>query len=215
MSDTSGSSDINLLVGSPFTTLPQESREEFEQEREFFSDIQDWLREEGIEVDLLSRPGVEVWEGSIDRVVDFYQLRLIALYLERGIDIAPILNTDALERSEELDPVLESILENEEETRFSHLIDHEMVDGYYLPVDFAEPVWLPVETDEEEEPSDEEEGNYLSFGSSVALQRELVELRDMLNSAGVPEKHSAFRCLNTLFEATSQSIANDLPIVLW
>src|SRR5687767_5126843 len=83
--------ELDLVVGSMFTTGPDEDRDLFEDEREWLSDIQDLLREEGVEVDLLSRPGVEIWEGGIDRFMDLYQLRQIAAYLEQDRDIAPLL----------------------------------------------------------------------------------------------------------------------------
>src|SRR5689334_22415967 len=82
--------ELDLVVGSMFTTTPDEDRELFEDEREWLSDIQDLLREEGVEVDLLSRPGVEIWEGGIDRFMDLYQLRQLAAYLELDRDIAPL-----------------------------------------------------------------------------------------------------------------------------
>src|SRR3954449_4728295 len=86
--------ELDLVVGSMFTTRPEEDRELYEDEREWLSDIQDLLREEGVEVDLLSRPGVEIWESGIDRFMDLYQLRLIAAYLEQGRDVAALINAD-------------------------------------------------------------------------------------------------------------------------
>ena len=83
--------ELDLVVGSMFTTRPEEDRDLYEDEREWLSDIQDLLREEGVEVDLLSRPGVEIWEGGIDRFMDLYQLRQVAAYLEQDRDIAPLL----------------------------------------------------------------------------------------------------------------------------
>src|SRR5204862_8141929 len=86
MTDSMRMTELDLLVGSIFTTRPEEDRELFEEEREWLSDIQDLLREEGVEVDLLSRPGVEIWEGGIEHFMDLYQLRLLAAYLEQGQD---------------------------------------------------------------------------------------------------------------------------------
>src|SRR5436190_23779958 len=91
MTDPTRMTELDLLVGSIFTTRPEEDRELFEEEREWLSDIQDLLREEGVEVDLLSRPGVEIWEGGIEHFIDLYQLRLLAAYLEQGQDITPLL----------------------------------------------------------------------------------------------------------------------------
>lgn len=218
MSDTSGPTELNLLVGSIFTVRAEEDRETFEEEREWLSDIQDLLREDGIEIDLLSRPGVEVWEGGIDRFLDLYQLRLAAAYLEQGKDVAAALE-EPDEQDQEIDPALVVILEDEETTRFPHLIKHQAVDGYYLPVDFAEPIWIEGDDEEHDHEhdhdEDDEDGHYVSFGSSVGLQRELVELEGMLKNAGVKENHPAFRCLSVLRSAADQSVANDLPIIVW
>src|SRR6266540_4065888 len=139
--------ELDLVVGSMFTTRPEDDRDLFEDEREWLSDIQDLLREEGVEIDLLSRSGVEIWEGGIDHFMDLYQLRLLAAYLEQSRDITP-LGTPNAEIATEPDPVLAAIWDGEQPTRFPHLINHQADGGYYLPVDFAEPIWL--EADEEE-----------------------------------------------------------------
>lgn len=218
MSDTSEPTELDLLVGSIFTARPEEDRELFEEEREWLSAIQDELRKDGIEVDLLSRPGVEVWEGGIESLLDLYQLRLAAAYLEQGKDVAGAF-VEPSEQDEDIDPALVAILEDEQTTRFPHLIKHQAEGGYYLPVDFAEPIWLEGDDEEHEHDDDEEEHDdsdqYVSFGSSVGLQRELVELEGMLKGAGVSESHGAFRCLSVLRSAADQSVANDLPIILW
>jgi hypothetical protein len=204
--------ELDLVVGSMFTTQPEEDRPLFEDEREWLSDIQDLLREEGIEVDLLSRPGVEIWEGGIDRFMDLYQLRQIAAHLEQGRDIAPLLKANPPVDGEP-DPMLVAIWDGEQSTRFPHLINHQADGGYYLPVDFPEPIWLEAEDDEPSE--DEDEESFISFGSSVGLQREMVELDDWLQQAGVPPQSAPFRCLRVLREAADQSVANDLPIIVW
>src|SRR5215212_5029038 len=108
MSDSARTTELDLVVGSMFTARPEEDRELYEDEREWLSDIQDLLREEGVEVDLLSRPGVELWEGGIDRFMDLYQLRLLAAYLEQGRDPAPILK-DSVPTNGEPDPILAAI----------------------------------------------------------------------------------------------------------
>jgi hypothetical protein len=213
MEDANPVTELDLLVGSIFTTRPEEDRDLFEEEREWLSDVQDLLREEGIEIDLLSRPGVEIWEGGVERFMDLYQLRLLAVYLEQDRDIAPILASSS-ELSDEPDPMLTAIWEGEQETRFSHLINHQADGGYYLPVDFPEPVWLEVDENELDDAESAEE-NVVSFGSSVGLQRELVELEGLLQTANVPVSHPAYRCLRTLREAVDQSVANDLPIIVW
>lgn len=205
--------ELDLVVGSMFTTRPEEDRELYEDEREWLSDIQDLLREEGIDVDLLSRPGVELWEGGIDRFMDLYQLRQLAAYIEKGRDVKDVLSANVPDDGEP-DPVLVAIWDGEETTRFPHLINHQADGGYYLPVDFAEPIWL--EADEEVSEDDEEaEDPYISFGSSVGLQRELTELSSLLQQASVPGNSGPARCLQVLRTAAEQSIANDLPIIVW
>lgn len=213
MSDSTHMTELDLLVGSIFTTRPEEDRELFEEEREWLSDIQDLLREEGVEADLLSRPGVEIWEGGIDHFMDLYRLRMLAAYLEQGRDIAAILN-DHTDLETEPDALLTAIWDAEQPTRFAHLINHQADGGYYLPVDFPEPIWLEFDQDEDDE-GDEIQEPVISFGSSIALQRELVELEGLLRQASVPERSAPFRCLSILRTAANQSIENDLPIIVW
>ena len=209
--------ELDLVVGSMFTTRPEEDRELFDDEREWLSDIQDLLREEGVEVDLLSRPSVEIWEGGIERFMDLYQLRQIAAYLELDHDIAPLLK-DGPPSDGDPDPLLAAIWDGEQPTRFPHLINHQADGGYYLPVDFAEPIWLeaeeePTEADDDEDVEDDEP--FISFGSSVGLQRELAELAGMLQQAGVPSQSAAARCLQVMRTAADQSVTNGLPIIVW
>src|SRR5690349_16043833 len=117
MSDETRMTELDLVVGSMFTTRPDEDRELYEEEREWLSDIQDLLREEGVEVDLLSRPGVEIWEGGIEHFMDLYQLRQLAAYLEQGRDVAGLLDAGPPEDGEP-DPALVAIWDGEEVTRF-------------------------------------------------------------------------------------------------
>ena len=71
-------------------------------------------------------------------------------------------------------------------------------------------------TDDLDEDDDEEaEEPYVSFGSSVGLQRELAELENLLKQAGVSSSSPAYRCLRVLREAADQSVASDLPIIVW
>ncbi|MBC8163641.1 MAG: hypothetical protein H7Z42_20735 [Roseiflexaceae bacterium] len=214
MSDTTEPTELDLLVGSIFTTRPEEDRELFEEEREWLSDIQDMLREEGVEADLLSQPGAEVWEGGIERFMDLYQLRLMAAYLEQGRDIAPVLTLPE-DQDGEPDEALVAIWEGEKQTRFANLINHQADGGYYLPIDFAEPLWLEVEVEEEDEEELDDDDKVVSFGSSVGLQRELAELATLLQGAGVPTSSPAMRCLTVLKTAADQSVANGLPIIVW
>src|SRR5215213_5790392 len=161
--------ELDLVVRSMFTARPEEDRDLFEDEREWLSDIQDLLREEGVEVDLLSRPGVEIWEGGIDRFMDLYQLRQIAAYLEQDRDIAPLLKAGPPSDGDP-DPLLVAIWDGEQPTRFPHLIDHQADGGYYLPVDFAKTIWLEAEEEPAEDAGEddvEDAEPFISFGSSV------------------------------------------------
>lgn len=213
--------ELDLLVGSMFTVRPEEDRDLYEEEREWLSDIQDLLREESIDVDLLSRPGVEIWEGSVEHFRDLYNLRLLAAYLEQGRDISPILTkVEHNSVDEEVDPLLASIWEGEQSSRFMNLINHQAEGGYYLPNDFAEPVWVEFDSDDmtdedEDEDSEADSDMVVSFGSSMGLQRELVELEGMLVQAGVSTNSPPFRCLQVLRSAADQSVTNDLPIIVW
>ncbi len=206
--------ELDLVVGSMFTTRPEEDRALFEDEREWLSDIQDLLREEGVEIDLLSRPGVEIWEGGIDRFMDLYQLRQIAAYLEQDRDISPLLKAGPPDDGDP-DPLLVAIWDGDQPTRFPHLINHQADGGYYLPADFAEPIWLEAEDDQPAEAEDEEDEPFISFGSSVGLQRELTELAGLLQQAGVPSQSPVARCLLVMRTAADQSVANELPIIVW
>jgi hypothetical protein len=205
--------ELDLVVGSMFTTRPEEDRDLYEDEREWLSDIQDLLREEGVEVDLLSRPAVEIWEGGIDRFMDLYQLRQIAAFLEQGRDVSALIKAGPPSDGDP-DPLLVAIWDGEQPTRFPHLINHQADGGYYLPVDFAEPIWLEAE-EEPTEDEDEDDDHFISFGSSVGLQRELAELDTMLQQARVPSQSSVVRCLQVLRTAADQSVANELPIIVW
>ena len=206
--------ELDLVVGSMFTTRPEEDRDLFEDEREWLSDIQDLLREEGVEIDLLSRPGVEIWEGGIDRFMDLYQLRQIAAYLEQDRDIVPLLKAGPPNDGDP-DPLLVAIWDGEQPTRFPHLINHQADGGYYLPVDFAEPIWLEAEDDQPAEEEEEDDEPFISFGSSVGLQRELAELAGLLQQASVPSQSPVARCLLVMRAAADQSVANELPIIVW
>ncbi len=204
---------LDLVVGSMFTTRPNEDREMYEDEREWLSDIQDLLREEGVEVDLLARPGVEIWEGEIERFIDLYLLRQLAAHLDQGRDVAGLLAAGPPADGEP-DPLLVAIWDGEQTTRFPHLINHQADGGYYLPVDFAEPIWLEADEEDVAEGDDAADA-FISFGSSVGLQRELAELSGLLQQAGVSPNSPPFRCLSVLRDAADVSVANDLPIIVW
>jgi hypothetical protein len=206
--------ELDLVVGSMITTTAQEDREAYEQEREWLQDVQDLLREEGIELDLLAQPGTEVWEGGIESFYDLYQLRRLAAHLERGDDISALLREESPD-GEDVDDLLADIWDDEVTTRFPHLIKHQGDGGYYLPADFAEPIWVDY-GDEDEDESDDlaEEDEAVSFGSSIGLMRELSEVEQLFQQANVPQ-NGPRRALQVLKTAAQQSIDSALPIILW
>jgi hypothetical protein len=207
--------ELDLVVGSMITSRPNEDREAYEEEREWLQDVQDLLREEGVEIDLLSQPGTEVWEGGIGSFYDLYQLRRLAAHLERGDDVGLLLDGASVD-GEDVDDLLSDIWDDEAQTRFPHLIKHQGDGGYYLPVEFAEPIW--VEYGDEDGEDDVEdifgEDNTVSFGSSVALLQELTEVEDLFKRANIP-MGGARQALQVLKTAAQQSVDNGLPIILW
>lgn len=205
--------ELDLVVGSMITTTPQEDREAYEEEREWLQDVQDLLREEGVEVDLLAQPGTEVWEGGIESFYDLYQLRRLAAHLERGNDVQALLNDQNMD-GEDVDDLLADIWDEEAETRFPHLIKHQGDGGYYLPADFAEPIWVDYGEEEDEDAEFLEEDSAVSFGSSYALMRELTEIENLFQQANVPAT-GARQALEVLKTAAQQSIDNGLPVILW
>lgn len=214
MSDGMPTHELDLVVGSMITVRPEEDQAMYNEEKAWLEDVQDLLREEGIQVDLVSRPGAEVWEGGIESFNDLYTLRRLAAHAERGNDLAGVAAEPSDE--DEVDPLLADIWEGAEQTKFLHLINHQGEGGYYLPVDFPEPIWLSYGEEEEEEAEEDEEWNdeVVSFGSSVALLRELTDLETLLGAAGA-NAEQALVTLRTLREAAQKSIEHELPVILW
>ena len=205
--------ELDLVVGSLIVTSPEENREAYEEELEWVRDVQKLLEEEGVHVDLLSQPGIEVWEGSINSFYDLYQLRRLAAHLETG----NIISFDELEKKtdgEDVDNLLTAIWDEEASTKFPHLIKHQGDGGFYLPASFPEPIWVDYSDEEEEEPALLEDESVVSFGSSIELLNELKELEQMAATYNIqPSKwHDA---LITLQTACEQSIQHKLPIILW
>ena len=206
MSDTSRVTELDLVVGSLITVRPEEDRAAFEEERETISDVQDQLREEGVEIDLLSQPGVEVWEGGIETLGELYQLSRLATRLENGSEIADVLE-DGPVIGDDLDRSVTDVWDELRPTRFPHLVHLQGINSYYLPVEFATPLRLPFEDDEGEDEA--------FFGSSPLLLRELTEVEELLKQNNVPSGTTAFRCLRILRDAALQSTRNGLPIIVW
>lgn len=206
--------ELDLVVGSMITVTPEEDRDAYQEEREFVQDVQELLREEGVEIDLLAQPGTELWEGGIESFYDLYQLRRLAAHLEQGNDIQPFLADQSAEE-EEVDDLLADIWDEAVQTRFPHLIKHQGdAGGYYLPAEFAEPIWVDYGDEEEADGEFANEDNAVSFGSSYGLLRELTEIEQLFNQAGVPEI-GARTALAVLRTAAQQSVDNGLPIILW
>ncbi|PLS79883.1 MAG: hypothetical protein CYG59_10935 [Chloroflexi bacterium] len=205
--------ELDLVVGSMITTTPEEDRDAYEEEREWLQDVQDLLREEGIELDLLAQPGTEVWEGGIESFYDLYQLRRLAAHLERGDNINGLLRDESPD-GEDVDNLLADIWDDEVSTRFPHLIKHQGDGGYYLPADFAEPIWVDYGEEEDDEEESMNEDTAVSFGSSVGLMRELTEVEQLFQQANVPPGGPR-NALEVLRTAAQHSIDNGLPIILW
>ncbi len=210
MSDGMPTHKLDLVVGSMISVSPDEDRAMYEEEKSWVEDVQDLLRDEGIDVNLTSAPGTEEWVGGIDAFADLYNLRRFAAHLERGNDVSALNAND----EDEIDPLLADIWEGAEPTKFTHLINHQGEGGYYLPVDFDEPIWLSYEGEESDE-EDWEEEEVVSFGSSVALARELNELEPMLAKVSGADAESALKALRTFREAAAKSIEFKLPLILW
>ncbi len=207
MIDPSNITELDLVVGSLITMLPDEDRATFEEEQEAVSQLQDLLREEGLAIDLLAQPGTEVWEGGIETLGALYQLSRLATYLERGETIAQVLE-DGPVLYDELDPSVTNVWDAQSTTRFPHLVNLQGVNSYYLPVDFDEPIILTFENEDGEQDD-------AFFGSSIRLQRELTDLAELLGQAQVSVQTAAYRCLEALREASNQSVRHNLPLIIW
>ena len=77
-------------------------------------------------------------------------------------------------------------------------------------MDFAESTWLADEDDD----GGVDEDTAVSFGSSVALLRELTELEQMFKERNVLQGGYT-QALGVLKTAAQQSVDNGLPIILW
>lgn len=207
MSDHDSVPELDLVVGSMITVRAEEDRAAYDEEYESVSTVQDQLREEGIDVDLISQPGTEVWEGSIEQMGALYQLSRFAARLDREQEIAEVIE-DGPVIYDDLDRAVTDIWDELTPTRFPHLINLQGINSYFLPADFEKPVYLPFENEDGEEDS-------AYFASSYQLQRELAELGPLLIKAGVSHQSEAYHCLETLREAASQSINAGLPIIVW
>lgn len=207
MNDIDQPTELDLAVGAMITVRPDEDRESYQEQYDSIATVQDQLREQGIDVDLLAMPGTQVWEGGLQNMGALYQLSRLAAHLERGDDLAEVIE-DGPVIYDELDRAVTDIWDELAPTRFAHLVNLQGIDSYFLPADFAKPFDLPFEDENGEEDS-------AFFGSAYALQRELAELAPLLINAGVSHNSEAYRCLELLREAAAQSISHGLPVIVW
>lgn len=207
MSDLDQPTELDLVVGSMITVRPDEDRAAYTEEYESVSAVQDQLRDEGIDVDLISQPGTELWEGGLENMGALYQLSRLAVHLERGDDVAEVIE-DGPVIYEDLDRAVTDIWDELTKTRFAHLVNLQGINSYYLPADFEQPVWLNFENEDGEEDS-------AFFGSAHRLQAELAELAPLLLKAGVSHNADAYRCLDLLRTAAARSIETGLPVIVW
>jgi hypothetical protein len=199
--------ELDLVVGSMITVRPDEDRAAYDEEYESVSAVQDQLRAEGVDVDLLGQPATEVWEGALDNMGALYQLSRMAAHLERGDELAEVIE-DGPVILDDLDHVVTDIWDELAQSRYQHLINLQGINSYYMPADFEKPIWLAFEDED-----GEEDNAY--FGSAVQLQRELADLGPLLLKAGVSANSEAYRCLQLLGEAAAKSIEFGLPIIVW
>jgi hypothetical protein len=199
--------ELDLAVGSMITILPDEDRAAYTEEYDSVSAVQDQLRDEGIDVDLLTMPATQVWEGGLQNMGALYQLSRLAVHLDRGDDLADVIE-DGPVIYDDLDRAVTDVWDELTQTRFANLVNLQGINSYFLPADFVKPVWLAFENEDGEEDS-------AFFGSSYALQRELAELGPLLINAGVSHNSEAYRCLELLREAAAQSINTSLPVIVW
>jgi hypothetical protein len=208
MADPQNITELDLVVGSMITTRLDEDREAFEEERDTIALVQDRLREEGLDADLLAQPGTEVWEGGIETLGSLYQLLRLTRHLETGDDINQVLEDGPVIYEDTLDAAVTDVWDGLTETRFPHLVNLQGIHSYFLPIDFDRPLKLPFEDEEGEE-------DEAYFASSLRLQSELVEVEAMLRAADVPEASAAYHCLQVLQTAANQSAQFGLPIIVW
>ncbi|MEI7769396.1 MAG: hypothetical protein WCI67_05375 [Chloroflexales bacterium] len=200
-------SELDLVVGSMITVRPDEDRTAYDEEYESVAAVQDQLREEGVDVDLIGQPGTEVWEGSLENMGALYQLSRLAARIEHQQDVADVIE-DGPVIYDDLDHAVTDVWDDLVKSRYQHLINLQGINSYYMPADFDTPIWLSFEDEEGEEDN-------AFFGSSARLQRELAELAPLLLKAGVAHNSEAYRCLELLRTAAAKSLEFGLPIIVW
>jgi hypothetical protein len=201
------SSELELVVASMVGVDPAEDSDAHREELESVSFLQQQLRGEGVIVDLLTKPGTEVWSATIPDIGAVYQLARLARYVELGRSVDTVL-AEGPELSDDLDPVITDVWDEISTTRFPQLVNLQGINTYYLPVDFDGPVFMGFTDEDGEEDT-------ATFGSSARLLAELDALEPVLREAGVAPDSDAHEVLTLLREAARQSIANDLPVIAW
>ena len=199
--------EAELVVASMVTVDPAEDSEAHREELESVTFLQEQLRSEGVDVDLLAKPGAEVWTGTIPDLGAVYQLARLARYLELGRPIDTVL-ADGPALPDDFDPVVADVWHELADTRFPQLVNLRGINTYYLPVDFDGPIVMVYEDADGEE-------DEATFGSAVRLLAELDVLEPLLREAGVAPDGDAGEVFATLREAARQSVANDLPVIVW
>jgi len=200
-------SELDLVVGSMITVRPDEDRAGYDEEYESVAAVQDQLREQGVDIDLISQPGTEIWEGSLENMGALYQLSRLAARIEHEQAIDDVIE-DGPVIYDDLDRAVTDVWDELVTSRYQHLINLQGINSYYMPTDFEAPIWLAFEDE------DGEEDNAF-FGSSVRLQSELVELAPLLIKAGLSSTSQAYRCLELLRDAAAKSLDSGLPIIVW
>jgi hypothetical protein len=199
--------EAELVVASMVSVDPAEDSDAHREELESVTFLQEQLRSEGVDVDLLAKPGAEVWTGTIPNLGALYQLARLARYLELGRPIDAVL-ADSPAFPDDIDPVVADVWDELADTRFPQLVNLRGINTYYLPVDFDGPIVMVYEDADGEE-------DEATFGSAVRLLAELDVLEPLLREAGVAADGDAGEVFATLREAARQSVANDLPVIVW
>ncbi|MFV9503401.1 MAG: hypothetical protein AB4911_02430 [Oscillochloridaceae bacterium umkhey_bin13] len=207
MNDYDQPTELDFAVGSMITVRPDEDQAAYTEEYESVAAVQDQLRDEGIDVDLLAMPGTQIWEAGLQHMGALYQLSRLAARLELDQDLGEVIE-DGPVIYEDLDRAVTDIWDELTQTRYPNLINLQGINSYFLPADFAKPVWLSFENEDGEEDS-------AYFGSSVGLQRELADLAPQLIKAGLKSNAEAYRCLELLREAAAKSVETNLPVIVW
>lgn len=204
--------ELDLLVGSLITVQPTANNEQYQKEHAIVAAMQSQLHNARITCDLLSAPGSIFWRGKIVNLGQVYQLARLAVRLEQEVTLAPVLKDGAV-LSDEIDPFIGKVWKHPQSkdgpaTAFPQIVYLQGIYSYYLPVDFAQPVWLPMKTHQKQLQD-------VFFGSSVQLLTQTQQLSAMLQKAQVPADTGALQCLEALKQGAEESMAAGHPLIVW